>query len=417
MTAFRSRYLTTLNTSIACTHDRDEEVTYLDRDQPYLISIVDCAPSSERISPAKYRTSIQVSFENVEQKRHSAYYWNLWQSSHARKDATTDSRPLKGLDFAASSALFTGIDQNINFQLEDTAVDRFTFTWMTMSDEHPQCQFAVSFHFVSTDFNQAKGVKGCPLRLSALTREVTFASMEEPRNDLQISHCLIKVYRNHGAERKTAIDCKQMKKKIEKVRQQICNQENASRAKAKRDQQKRRKISSEVFASQTELPADHALAMELERLEVVASGPRIATAFYLRGEPKDYSDRCTITPKEGPNDFLKSSTDQSMNTLDFLPMQRDNASEATRPNLFTRKLVTSTKLPITPQPDEWSPLERSLGMASPISNPRLGLTPSLSPIQSVQESKYPVKPVKWIKVIDVDASYQCPEHLPPTAGT
>lgn len=403
---------------MACTHDcRDEKMTYLDRDQAYLITIYDSSPSPGRMSPPKYRTSIQVSFENDEQKRRSEYYWKLWQSSHLSKNATMNSRPLKGLEFAASSALFTGINQNVNIHLENTSIDRFTFTWTTMPSEHPQCQFAVSFHFVSTDFSQAKGVKGVPLRLSALTREITLASMAEVCNDLQISHCLIKVYRNHGAERKKAIDCKQIEKKIEKVRQQIANQENALIAKVKRDQHKHQKVSSEDSLSKTELSADHALIVELKRLEVAAGTPEIFTAFHLQGIPEDYSDRCNFIPQEDPNDFLKTSIDQPWNNATaLLSMQWDNESEVVYPNLPPSKLIVSTNLSMSSQPNETSTLERVLGLASPISNPRLDLTPNPSPIQVVQESKYPVKPVKWIKVIDADPSYRPPEQPLPKSG-
>lgn len=400
---------------MACSHERSEEITYLNRDQAYLISIFDSAPSPGGISPVKYHTSIQVSFETDEQKRQSAYHWNLWQSSHLSKDGTTALKPPKCLEFAASSAAFTAINQNVDIHLEDSAVDRFTFTWTITPGERPQCQIAVSFHFVSTDFSQAKGVKGVPLRLSALTREITLASTEEHRNDLQISHCLIKVYRNHGAERKTAIDSKQIEKKITKVKHQIAHQENTLRAKAERGQHKRQKL-SEDSPSQPGLPVDHMLVVELERLEMVRSRPKIPTAFHLRGEPEDYSHRCTFTPKEDPNDFLKSPIDQLGENTAFLSMQLDNANEITRPDLPPSKPFVSTNLQVTSQTNESSTFERALGMASPISNPRLDSTPSPSLVQAVQERKCTVKPVKWIKVIDADASYRRPEPLPPKAG-
>lgn len=409
---------------MACTHDSHEEMTYLDRDQAYLISITDTAPSPVSISfsPAKYRyryrTSIHVSFENEEQKCRSAYYWNLWQSGHVRKAGITDSRPPKGLEFEASSALLTGIVQNVNFHLENTHVDRFTFTWTTMASKYPQCQFAVSFHFVSTDFSQAKGVKGLPLRLSALTREITLASTEELRNDLQIQHCLIKVYRNHGAERKKVIDCKQIEKKIEKVRHQIASQKNALRAKVIRDRYKRRKLSSEDSLGQAELPADHVLVVELERLELAARRPRISTTFHLRGEPEDYSDRYTLTPPEDPNDFLQTSLRQpGENTPAFLSTQWDNTSDVAHPILPTLNLVPPTNLPINSELNESNTFEHVLGMASPISNPTLD--PSLSPslVQIEHESKCPANPIKWIKVIDADPSYRRPKQIQPKAGT
>lgn len=410
-----SRFLTSINAPMACSHERGEEITYLDRDQAYLISISDSAPRPGGISPVKYRTSIQVSFETDEQKRQSAYHWNLWQSSHLSKDGTTASTPLKALEFAPSSAAFTAINQNVDIHLEESAVDRFTCTWTIMPSERPQCQVAVSFHFVSTDFSQAKGVKGVSLRLSALTREITLASTEERRDCLQISHCLIKVYRNHGAERKTAIDSKQIGKKIAKVKHQIANQENALRAKAKRDQPKRQKL-SEDSSSQIRLPVDHVLVVELERLKMVESRPRIPTAFHLRGEPEDYSHRYTFTPKEDPNDFLKSPTDQLGENTNFLSMPWDNRNEITHPDLPSSKPFVSTNLQEKSQTNESSTFEHALGMASPISNPTLHSTPSPSFVQAVQKRKCTVKPVRWIKVIDADASYRCPEPLPPEAG-
>ena len=403
---------------MACTHDRrDERTTYLDRDQAYLITVYDSSPSPVGMSPPKYRTSIQVSFENDEQKRRSEYYWKLWQSSHLGKNVTVDSIPLKGLEFASSSAVFTEIEQNVNIHLENTSIDRFTFTWTTMLSEHPQCQFAVSFHFVSTDFSQAKGVKGVPLRLSALTREITLASMKEVRNDLQISHCLIKVYRNHGAERKKAIDLKQIEKKLKKVRQQIANQENALMAKVKRDQRKHQQVLSEDSLSKTDSSADHPLIVELKRLEVAARTPEIFTAFDLQGIPEDYSDRCTLISKEDPSEFLNMSIDQPWSdTTALLSMQLDSESDVVDPHLPPSKVTVSTNLPMSSGPNELSTFETALGLVSPISNPRLDLSLNHSPIQVVPRTKSPFKPVKWIKVIDADPSYRPPEQPPPKSG-
>ncbi|MCJ1470865.1 hypothetical protein MMC07_009512, partial [Pseudocyphellaria aurata] len=410
----RSRFPTILKAPMACTHDH-EEMTYLDRDHVYLISICDSASSSMGILSAKYRTTIQVSFETDEQKRPSAYFWDLWLSGQVRKDVATGSRPLKGIEFAQSSTAFKGIHQNVNFHLENTAVDRFTFTWMIKPGEHPQCQIAVTFHFVSTDFNQAKGVRGMPLLLTALTTEINLTPLEQPCNDLYISHCVIKVYRNHGAERKKAIDLKQIQKRIEKISQQIADQENALRAKVNRDQHKRQKRSSEDSPSQSELPADHVLVVELNRLQAAARRPKMVTVFRLRGQHNDGSDRNTLPPGEDPIDF-GTSIDQPRNGAPaFSSTQSDNASDIVHTKHSPSKPFVSVDFPMTSQPNELSTLERVTGMATPISNPRLDRPQSPSLIQAVEEDKSPVKPVKRIQVIDAHESNQRSEQLPTKA--
>lgn len=401
---------------MACTHDH-EEMTYLDRDHVYLISISDSASSSMGILSATYRTSIQLSFETDEQKRPSAYFWDLWQSGLVRKDVATGSRPLKGIEFAQSSTAFKEIHQNVNIHLENTELDRFTFTWMIMPGEHPQCQIAVTFHFVSTDFNQAKGVKGLPLLLTALSAEINLTTLEQPCNDLHISHCVIKVYRNHGAERKKAIDIKHIQKKIEKISQQIADQENALIAKVKRDQHKRQKLSAEDPPCQSELPADHVLVVELKRLQAAVRSPKMVTVFHLRRQLNERSARNTLTPREDPIDFSRPSIDQLRNSAPaFSSMQLDNASEIVLAKLPPPKIFVSTDFPMTFQPNKYGTLEHVMGMATPISNPRLDRSQSPSLVQAVEENKSPVKPIKRIQVIDADASYQGPEHPPPKTG-
>lgn len=84
---------------------------------------------------------------------------------------------------------------------------------------------SVRFNFLSTDFSHSKGVKGIPVRLCAKT-EMVPNNVESPsENPAEVCYCQVKLFRDHGAERKLSNDVSHVKKSIEKLRQQIAQAE------------------------------------------------------------------------------------------------------------------------------------------------------------------------------------------------
>ena len=76
------------------------------------------------------------------------------------------------------------------------------------------------FNFLSTDFSHSKGVKGIPVRLCAKTEILSSGSPQSPPEQSEICFCKVKLFRDHGAERKLASDILHIKKTIEKLKQQ-----------------------------------------------------------------------------------------------------------------------------------------------------------------------------------------------------
>ena len=126
----------------------------------------------------------------------------------------------------------------IRLNESETAFDRFSVTWSTSALE-AKLKLYVRFRFLSTDFSHSKGVKGVPVRLVSQTQ---MHQSEESNDhcDLSLSstsYCLIKLFRDRGAERKLANDKHHLERSISKLRthtQQLLSQvENDSNRKSK----------------------------------------------------------------------------------------------------------------------------------------------------------------------------------------
>jgi len=63
-------------------------------------------------------------------------------------------------------------------------------------------------------------VKGIPLRLCAKTELLSLQSSGDP-HESEVCYCKVKLFRDHGAERKLSNDLQHVRKSIEKLEQQI----------------------------------------------------------------------------------------------------------------------------------------------------------------------------------------------------
>ncbi|KAL9573961.1 hypothetical protein ACKAV7_001905 [Fusarium commune] len=83
----------------------------------------------------------------------------------------------------------------------------------------PAVNVAIRFHVLSTDFSHLKGVYGIPVRFSAKTSLIPYdTSRPGPELNAEICFCKIKLFRDHGAERKLPSDVMHMKKPIDKLK-------------------------------------------------------------------------------------------------------------------------------------------------------------------------------------------------------
>jgi hypothetical protein len=92
-----------------------------------------------------------------------------------------------------------------------------------------ECLIPLRFNFLSTDFSRLKGVKGVPVRLCTKTELLRLEGVKRTtEHDSEMCYCAIKLFRDHGAERKLSNDVAHIKKKIEKLNQQITDRELGS---------------------------------------------------------------------------------------------------------------------------------------------------------------------------------------------
>jgi hypothetical protein len=106
-------------------------------------------------------------------------------------------------------------------RLEANSVDGFTVRWAAEPGRQGACNISLKLEFLSTDFSQLKGVEGAPNRLCVETEVLTSTSPVATTHDREIYFCQIKVFRQHGAERKASIGIANVQKRIMKVKMKL----------------------------------------------------------------------------------------------------------------------------------------------------------------------------------------------------
>ena len=74
------------------------------------------------------------------------------------------------------------------------------------------------FNFLSTDFSLSKGVKGIPVRLCAKIELLSPGEEVGAIYEAEVCYCKVKVFRDHGAERKLSNDVAYVTKAIERLK-------------------------------------------------------------------------------------------------------------------------------------------------------------------------------------------------------
>ncbi|RDW86312.1 grainyhead-like protein [Aspergillus mulundensis] len=216
------RYNVTLRAPTAMiNHQNEIPVTYLNKGQAYSLSVVDTAPPQSTSQPVKYRTFVRVSFQDDEQRSKPAACWQLWKEGRGTSEAHQRGGKLQAVEFV-DPVQGTVDDKNRQIQLESSSFDGFCVTWTrNPTTKTSDCAISVRFNFLSTDFSHSKGVKGIPVRLCAKTEMITSDSPQDASQEAEVCFCKVKLFRDHGAERKLSNDVAHVKKTIEKLRQQI----------------------------------------------------------------------------------------------------------------------------------------------------------------------------------------------------
>ncbi|KAI9367002.1 CP2 transcription factor-domain-containing protein [Aspergillus egyptiacus] len=218
------RYHVTLRAPTAMiNHHTEIPVTYLNKGQAYSLSVVDTNPPPLDTQSVKYRTYVRVSFQEEEQRSKPAACWQLWKEGRGTSEAHQRGGKLQAVEYVDPVQGSIEDQKSRQIQLESSSFDGFCVTWspnpITKASE---CAISVRFNFLSTDFSHSKGVKGIPVRLCAKTELIDCDSPgSDGSSEAEVCYCKVKLFRDHGAERKLSNDVAHVKKTIEKLRQQI----------------------------------------------------------------------------------------------------------------------------------------------------------------------------------------------------
>ncbi|KAJ5911896.1 uncharacterized protein N7473_001199 [Penicillium subrubescens] len=202
------RFHICLGAPTAMVSDQGEKPeTYLNKGQIYYIRIVDTAPPPSDSEKTTYRTFVGVSFKEQDQEMSAEAYWRLWAVRRAVSNLDETDHEHRAVEFAD--------EQRPWVELTEEFTNGFSVTWTIDSlTSLNECHIPVRFNFLSTDFTLVKGVKGLSARLCVKTDQVN--TTELPYKP-EVCFCKIRVFRDHGAERKQSNDVTHVKRRIKKL--------------------------------------------------------------------------------------------------------------------------------------------------------------------------------------------------------
>ncbi|GJN87004.1 hypothetical protein PLIIFM63780_010586 [Purpureocillium lilacinum] len=308
--AEKFRFHSTLNAPTAMVKHADEiPVTYLNKGQAYSLSIADTSGTIPVLPGTKYRTFVRVSFEDEEQRQKPSVCWGLWKEDRGTNEAHQRGGKLQAVEFVEAGQPADGDDKRTRIELETSSFDGFSVTWAPGVNGAPEVNIAVRFNFLSTDFSHSKGVKGIPVRLCAKTTLVS--PSPAPDTSPETCFCKVKLFRDHGAERKLSNDVAHIKKSIDKLKQQLAQLESGmkdfgkrkrhSRAAKVADPQRPGKVpkhkrtwsmssASSAGGGGARMTMEEDLHFKLQTLQDMFTSTRPVSVLYLRGDELDDPD-------------------------------------------------------------------------------------------------------------------------------
>ncbi|KAK2612092.1 hypothetical protein QQS21_001821 [Conoideocrella luteorostrata] len=411
--AERFRFHSTLNAPTAMIKQSDEiPITYLNKGQAYSLSVVDTQGSMPVQPGTRYRTFVRVSFEEEEQRQKPSVCWGLWKEGRGTNEAHQRGGKLQAVEYVEASQPTDSDDKRPRIELESSSFDGFCVTWTPGANGSSEMSLAVRFNFLSTDFSHSKGVKGIPVRFCAKTSLI--AADGSPKNNEmspEVCFCKVKLFRDHGAERKLSNDVAHVKKSIDKLKQQLTQIESGMK-----DVGKRKRLSSAAKVSESQRPGkvqkhkrtwsmssassaggggnsmtlEEDLQVKLQTLQDMFTSTRPVSILYLKGEDVDDPD---LHPVSLPGDMSPP------NKVDV----RDGTNWQVQ---STKSSVTDSM--ISPSPSSLSLASQASGVWQNVEN-----TTSTKPVEQVARvgrTNDAGTLSGWIEALGVDPSYQPPSE-------
>ena len=417
-------------------HVEEIPVTYLNKGQAYTISIVDSTPRVPSPTPSKYRTVIRISFEDEQQRQRPSACWQLWKEGRGLAEAHQRGGKLQAVEYVDPHPGAEENPRRPRIELENASFDCFAVTWTpSAANGNAECSVAIRFNFLSTDFSHSKGVKGIPVRLCAKTEVLSSSTPDSPPGPSpEVCYCKVKLFRDHGAERKLSNDVAHVKKTIDKLQQQIAQLESGMK-----DFGKRKRTASMAGKSGGERPgkvlkhkrtwsvssqgssgrpaAEEDLHHKLATVQDMFTSTRPVSVLYLKGTEQDDPDLFPVTLPKAPQDpgqpgfsrqdswDRRQSGELSLTGSPAVSPVPSSQSMPDKPGLHRSSFRDSS---------DW-PLSATLPATG--ASTAFGQTPPSIP-RKVKKRRTPNELPDWIEAVGIDSSYiPPPERLTkPTAS-
>ena len=297
--------------------------------------------------------------------------WQLWKESRAIIEAHQRGGKLLAVEYVDPLEGGSDAHRNRQMQVESMSVDGFCVSWTANpTTGASDCKIPVRFNFLSTDFSHSKGVKGIPVRLCAKTELLSPGEEAGVSRDTELSYCKVKLFRDHGAERKLSNDVAHVKKTIDKLKQQISQAEmggftkrkrgnNASAAKRSDKSSGHKRTwsldSEDVPSEKVSLEDD--LQAKLATMQEMLSSTRPVSIFGLRGDKFDDPDLYPISlsgDRDSPQ-YVNMSRSNTSELEAIMPSRPDtNTSSNSPPTQSLRLGNRSTTIQRIPAGDQVS---------------------------------------------------------------
>ncbi|CAG8340398.1 unnamed protein product [Penicillium salamii] len=350
---------------------KEVPVTYLNKGQTYNLLIRDSRSPMTTCEPLRYRTIIRVCFDEEEQRAKSSTCWQLWKEGRGSNEAHQRGGKLLAVEYV--NTLQGGeSDKRRQVQVESTSVDGFCVTWApNIATGTSECNIPVRFNFLSTDFSHSKGIKGIPVRLCAKTEPFSPGNGSGTTRDMELSYCRVKLFRDHGAERKLSNDIAHVKKTVNKLERQA-SQAEVSGGLGKRKRGNNASATAEGFDRSVKLsgnkrimsigPEDAtdnlSLLSKMTMTQGMLSSTRSVSAFGLRGDDADDPDlHPTLLPVDGESINFKKANLQTTDNLQsgesMIPSPPNTHASSNSPpgntTELTKRLTTIQNFPYSDQ--------------------------------------------------------------------
>ncbi|KAL8693173.1 MAG: hypothetical protein Q9218_001955 [Villophora microphyllina] len=430
------RYHVTLNAPTAMVKHPDEiPVTYLNKGQAYAVNIVDTLGVMPSPTPVKYRTVVRISFEDQQQRQRPAACWQLWKEGRGLAEAHQRGGKLQAVEYVDPNQGGDMESKRSRVELEKSSFDCFSVTWSpAQGASSAECSVAVRFNFLSTDFSHSKGVKGIPVRLCAKTEIICPGTPDSPPGPIsEVCFCKVKLFRDHGAERKLSNDIAHIKKTIDKLNHQVTQVESGMKDLGKRKRsgsmsksgssrpakvQKHKRtwsISSQGSGGRPALEED--LQLKLGTLQNMFSSTKPYSVLYLKGYEDDDPD---LYPVALPGQSLEPTANKS---IERRVSQDQKASDITSPSTSSDSPSSVQSMPL-PAPsseqlqaqtmgpghhlqDDWDAFAQFTNTSfAPFNLPPTQAIPA--PAVKVERSQSATGTSQWIDTVGIDPAYRAP---------